>query len=251
MNNELRIPYDLENQIAEAVRFFWDTRNGQITRQNAHGVHDQGNRGAVTGGKQLDGFVDLIYNLLLFNGVPEQCIFVNSDLELPGYFRPNKKWDLLVVDGNELVIAIEFKSQVGPSFGNNFNNRTEEAMGTALDIWTAYREGVFGNHAAPWLGYFMVLEDCRRSSEPVRVRSPHFRVLEEFVDASYKERYEIFCDKLLRERQYSAACFATTYCTDTEIGFNFPQDNLSLNAFIYSMLSAALGHFIRRGGYRD
>lgn len=48
------------------------------------------------------------------------------------YFRPNKKWDLLVVDNNELVIAIEFKSQVGPSFGNNFNNRTEEAMGSAV-----------------------------------------------------------------------------------------------------------------------
>jgi len=26
-----------------------------------------------------------------------------------------------------LVAAIEAKSQVGPSFGNNFNNRTEEA----------------------------------------------------------------------------------------------------------------------------
>ena len=26
-----------------------------------------------------------------------------------------------------LVAALEFKSQVGPSFGNNFNNRTEEA----------------------------------------------------------------------------------------------------------------------------
>lgn len=74
---------------------------------------------------------------------------MDTDLELPGYFRPNKKWDLLVVDKNELVIAIEFKSQVGPSFGNNFNNRTEEAMGTALDIWTAYREGVFGAQQAP------------------------------------------------------------------------------------------------------
>ena len=185
----MRLPNDFDERIGNAIQFFWTTRTGQISRQNASGVHDQGNRGAVTGGKQLDGFVDLIRDVLLLNGVPEECIFTNSDVELPGYYRPNKKWDLLVVDNNELVIAIEFKSQVGPSFGNNFNNRTEEAMGSALDIWTAYREGVFGVQRAPWLGYFLVLEDCMRSNVPVRVRSPHFPVLEEFVDASYKERY--------------------------------------------------------------
>ncbi len=41
-----------------------------------------------------------------------------------------KKWDLLVVEGC-LIAAIEFKSQVG-SFGNNYNNRTEEALGSQL-----------------------------------------------------------------------------------------------------------------------
>lgn len=244
--NSIQLPIDLDKRIENAIRYFWNTRSGQITKQNALGVQDQGNRGAVTGGKQLDGFVDLICDLLIFNGVPEECIFTTSDLELPGYFRPNKKWDLLVVDGDELVIAIEFKSQVGPSFGNNFNNRTEEAMGTALDIWTAYREGVFGDQKAPWLGYFMVLEDCNKSNEPVRVRSPHFDVLEEFIDASYKERYEIFCNKLLLERQYSAACFATTSFSREGITYDFPRENLSFEAFAISMLSAALSHFIRR-----
>ena len=244
--NSIHLPTDLDERIENAIQFFWNTRTGQITRQNSHGVHDQGNRGAVTGGKQLDGFVNLICDLLIVNGVSESCIFTTSDLELPGYFRPNKKWDLLVVDGDELVIAIEFKSQVGPSFGNNFNNRTEEAMGTALDIWTAYREGVFGNQKAPWLGYFMVLEDCRRSNEPVRVRSPHFDVLKEFVDASYKERYEIFCNKLLLERQYSAACFTTTSLSPDGITYSFPQANLAFKTFAISMLSAALSHFLRR-----
>ena len=186
--NAMKIPDDLEDRIASAIQFFWLTRNGQIARQNQGGTHDQGNRGAMTGGKQLDGFVDLIKEILVLNDVPANCIFIDADLELPGYFRPNKKWDLLVVDNNELIIAIEFKSQAGPSFGNNFNNRTEEAMGSALDIWTAYREGVFGSQKAPWLGYFMLLEDCRKSNEPIRVRSPHFPVLHEFADASYKER---------------------------------------------------------------
>lgn len=239
----IRVPRNLDDRIAEAVEFFWATRNGQITRQNQAGTHDQGNRGAVTGGKQLDGFVELIKEVLILNGVPERCIFIDTDLELPGYFRPNKKWDLLVVDNNELIIAIEFKSQVGPSFGNNFNNRTEEAMGSALDIWTAYREGVFGTQRAPWLGYFMVLEDCRKSNEPVRVRSPHFPVLREFIDASYKERYEIFCSKLLLERQYSAACFTTTSITNNGIYYDFPREELSCKEFIVSMLAAAVSHF--------
>lgn len=251
MINSVQFPNNLDERIEDAIRYFWTTRSGQITRQNSHGVRDQGNRGAVTGGKQLDGFVNLIYDLLLYNGVPAECIFINSDLELPGYFRPNKKWDLLVVDRNQLVIAIELKSQVGPSFGNNFNNRTEEAMGTALDIWTAYREGAFGSQNPPWLGYFMVLEDCRKSNEPVRVRSPHFRVFDEFVNASYKERYEIFCDKLLLERQYSSACFITTACFDDRITYDFPQENLSFYAFAASMLSAALAHFFRRRAYID
>ena len=147
----------------------------------------------------MDDFVDLIQDVLLLNDVPKDCIFTRSYVELPGYYRPSKKWDLLVIDKckNELIIAIEFKSQVGPSFGNNFNNRTEEAMGSALDIWTAYREGVFGVQKAPWLGYFLILEDCSKSNEPVRVNSLHFPVLKEFIDASYKERYEIFCSKLL------------------------------------------------------
>ena len=55
---------------------------------------------------------------------------------------------MLVIDRDQLIAALEFKSQVGPSFGNNFNNRTEEAIGTAHDLWTAYREGALGNDAA-------------------------------------------------------------------------------------------------------
>jgi len=62
-------------------------------------------------------------------------------LELPGYYRSEKKWDLIALSGGELVAAMEFKSQVGPSFGNNFNNRCEEAIGSATDFWVAFREG--------------------------------------------------------------------------------------------------------------
>jgi hypothetical protein len=81
------------------------------------------------------------------------------------------------------LAAVEFKSQRGPSFGNNFNNRTEEAMGSALDLWTAYREGAFNKTIRPWLGYVFLLEDCEGSRRPVKVREPHFKVFPEFVKA--------------------------------------------------------------------
>lgn len=117
----------IEIGIAEAVRQFWTTRSVQAKKQQDAGRSDQGARGAVTGGKQMNGFVLLVRDIIKDGGLSENCIHTLSSLELPGYFRPEKKWDLIVVDGGVLVAAIEFKSQIGPSFGNNFNNRSEEA----------------------------------------------------------------------------------------------------------------------------
>jgi hypothetical protein len=228
---------DFDSAVESAVEQFWRIRREQYSRQRSSGKQDHGTRGAVTGGKQLDGFVQIVKDALILNGVPSDSIFTDSALELPGYYRPNKKWDLLVVDSGELLAAVELKSQVGPSFGNNFNNRTEEALGSAADLWTAYREGVFGVRRAPWLGYFMLLEDCPESDMPIRVKSPHFEVLKEFETASYKKRYEIFCGKLLLERQYSGVCFMTTSENDGAATWDCPKPDLSFRVFVKSMLS--------------
>lgn len=88
----------------------------------------------------MDAFIEPLTKLVIDAGIDRSHVFYNESLELPGYFRPTKKWDFLVVVKGQLVAALKAKSQVGPSFGNNFNNRTEEAMGSALDLWTAFRE---------------------------------------------------------------------------------------------------------------
>src|ERR1035438_8820646 len=62
---------------------------------------------------------------------------------------------------------MEFKSQAGKSIGNNVNNRSEEAVGSAKDIWTAFREGRFGESPTPFLGYFFLLEDRDNVKVPV------------------------------------------------------------------------------------
>ncbi|MDG6913513.1 MAG: hypothetical protein JRN35_10605 [Nitrososphaerota archaeon] len=76
----------------------------------------------MTGGKQMMGFCTLITKLLTTNGVKETHVYANERLELPGFYRPTKEWDMVVVSGGMLIAALEFKSQRGPSFGNNFNN---------------------------------------------------------------------------------------------------------------------------------
>jgi len=176
--------------------------------------------------------------LIFYAGIDKQHIHEKKALELPGFFRPTKEWDLLVIKNGQLIVAIEAKSQVGPSFGNNFNNRTEEAMGSALDLWTAFREGAFNAGVQPFLGYFFMLEDCQASNRPVKVREPHFRVFPEFVGASYMKRYELFCRKLILERHYTSATFITsTSESGIEGDYNEPADDLSFTIFAKSLVS--------------
>ena len=198
---------ELPKYTREAVCYYWQTRSRQLEQQRQAGGSDQGLRSAVTGGAQMDGFIELLTKLVSEAGIARENIFYKESLELPGYFRPTTRWDFLVVVNGRLVAALEAKSQVGPSFGNNFNNRTEEAMGSALDLWTAFREQAFGSALRPWIGYLFLLEDCAASTKPVGVKEPHFQVSPEFRDSSYAKRYELFCRRLVLEKHYDSAAF--------------------------------------------
>ncbi len=202
---------DYERKVREAVRSFWGNREQARQKQIASGNVDQGERAGVTAGKNMDGFIELVTDIVRANGLDHADIHrTRRVVTLPGYFRPTKLWDLLVINEGRLIAAIEFKSQVGPSFGNNFNNRVEEAIGTAHDLWTAYREGAFGEQARPFVGWMMLLEDAAKSRSSVRDVSPHFPVFSEFKGASYAERYNILCRKLVQEQLYTAASVITS-----------------------------------------
>ena len=202
---------DYEEKAQRAIKAFWKTRWDATQKQKESGKSDQGERAGVTGGKNMDGFANLVIDLVKANGLPNAQIHQKrAVLTLPGYFRPTKLWDLLVIDKGRLVAALEFKSHVGPSFGNNFNNRTEEAIGTAHDLWTAYREGAFGQQERPFVGWLMVVEDAPASRAPVKESSPHFPVFSEFARASYLQRYDILCQRLIKEQLYSCASVIAT-----------------------------------------
>lgn len=115
---------DLAKAVRGAVRHFWRTRARQARAQGAKsGDRDRGARSAVTGGAHLDGFAALIQELIVDAGVSDTAVHRRTRVELPGYYRAEKKWDLVVVVDGRLFATVEFKAQVGPSFGNNYNNR--------------------------------------------------------------------------------------------------------------------------------
>ncbi len=216
---------------------FWGNREKARQKQIEAGRADQGERAGVTAGKNMDGFLALLIDIVEANGLTNATIHQQrAVLTLPGYFRPTKLWDVLVVQDKRLVAAIELKSQVGPSFGNNFNNRTEEAIGTAHDLWTAYREGAFGKHPRPFVGWMMMVEDAPESRRPVTDRSPHFPVFKEFQGASYLKRYDVLCQRLVQEQLYGAAALLTSPRTAAATGeFQEMSELTSLKTFVTTL----------------
>lgn len=239
---------DYEKRAEEAIKLFWGNRAAAVEKQKLAGKVDQGERAGVTSGKNMDGFFTLIVSLVEKNGLKDAQIHMQRRvLTLPGFFRPTKLWDILVIRKGHLVAALEFKSQVGPSFGNNFNNRTEEAIGTAVDLWTAYREGAFGrDHPRPYVGWLMLLEDCAESQAPVKDQSPHFPVMRDFQSASYSERYNILCRKLTEERLYSAATIIASPRTAADTGeFRELGEITSLRNFVATFAAHIAAEAVR------
>lgn len=236
-------------RVAKAVRYFWKVRTRQHEKQGSMtGRKDAGNRSAVTGGKHLDGFIKLLTELLSEAGLPDAAIHT-AVTTLPGYFRATKNWDLVVVIDGVLLASIEFKAHIGPSFGNNFNNRVEEALGNSADLLTAYREGKFRPSQRPWLGWLMLLEDTPRSTAPVRVDEPHFEVFEEFKQTSYAKRYELFCERLMRERLYDGTCLILSDKTGGLKGkYREPNPEFSFATFATSLSAHAMAYARLRGG---
>jgi len=245
---------NIDVRLREAVQHYWDARVKNKERQIESGRTDAGSRGEVTGGTQMGALEMLVADILCEAGLKRLDVRTRTALELPGYFRATKKWDLIVISENQLVLAMEFKSQAGASIGNNVNNRSEEAVGSAKDIWIAYREGRFGTKVPPpFLGYLFLLEDRESVKAPVANKEPHFKVDPVFRGepfttikgeagcrgVTYAQRYEWLCRRLVLERIYNAACFImATNAKDTVI--SQPAEDLTFARFT----AALKGHVL-------
>ena len=233
---------DYERKAREATMAFWGNRAKALQAKKEAGTTDTGERGAVTAGNTMDGFAALMIDLVEANGLGHADIHRKRHvLTLPGFFRLTKLWDILVIHQGRLVAALEMKSQVGPSFGNNANNRAEEAIGTAHDFWTAYREGAFGKDTVrPFVGWLVMVEDCPKSREPAkRETSRHYPVFPEFRGVSYLGRYDLLCQKLMRESLYTAAC---TLASPREARNTGTFTDMSELTSLRSFITAFAGH---------
>lgn len=213
------------NMISDAVRHFWNVRSG-----------GQG----VLGGKTLDGFINVIREVILNSGLPDVQIHTGKNAsQLPGYFRPHKSWDVVAISRGHLVAAIELKSQVG-SIGNNFNNRTEEVLGSGTDLHTAIEEGAFGGDAEIFTGYLILVEDSVSSRSFPAVNMNYFPVMAGFLadesirgttyfpnasgiyprvrGGSYLERYDLLCKRLVLRNIYTAAALVVANESQAAIG---------------------------------
>lgn len=232
----------LDARVRRAVKYFWEARAGQADRQRSAEAATRGERSAVLAGGHMDDLAQLVSELLVETDLPKDSIHYSRSADIPGFFRATKQWDLLVVYDGALLAAIEFKSQVGPSFGNNINNRAEEALGNSTDLHTAYREGAFSPSPQPWLGYVMLVERAPESTRPVRVKEPHFPAFPEFHDASYIGRYELLCLRIVRERLYDAAAFLTSEReSGMEGAYDEPAAELSMARFTQSLIGHVRG----------
>ncbi len=234
---------DYEQKTREAVKAFWGNREAARQKQIEAGKADQGERAGVTAGKNMDGFLALVLDIIKANGLAHAETHQNrAMLTLPGYFRPTKLWDLLVIHKGEL------KSQVGPSFGNNFNNRTEEAIGTAHDLWMAFREEAFGKQPRPFVGWLMMVEDAPGSRSPVRDSSPHFPVFEEFKGASYLQRYDLLCQRLVREQLYTTAAVIAAERSAVDTGYFTELSSMtSIKTFVFALAGHVAAEAARLG----
>jgi hypothetical protein len=242
--------------LQKAIQSYWNARTKNKEKQVESGRIDAGTRGEVTGGTQMGALEILVADILCEAGLDRLDVRTRTALELPGYYRATKKWDLIVVSHGQLVLAMEFKSQAGKSIGNNINNRAEEAVGSAKDIWTAFREGRFGKSPAPFLGYFFLLEDREGVKRPVVNKEPYFTVDPVFrgdpaiipkskarslchAGVSYSKRYELLCRRLVQERLYTAACFITaTNSIRTRI--SQPAEDLTFQRFVAGLRGHAV-----------
>ena len=224
-------------RLRAAVKTYWTGRSGQSKSQGKRGVKDAGTRGEVTGGQHLNAVLEMLVETARAAGFSNDEIKLNAGIELPGFFRPQKRWDVIVVRRDRLCAAVELKSQVG-SFGNNFNNRSEEAIGNSTDFWTAFREGRMGK-ATPWLGYFFFLEEAAKSTRPVGLKKSIFPPFEIFEGTSYAQRYAILCERLVLEHKYTRT--ALVMSPRGRLG-DYTEPNSQLG--LYGFAKALHGHLV-------
>ncbi len=183
---------DYENKAHSAVKQFWSSWKKLGTKK------------PMVGG--MDGFADLIADIVHANGLTRAHVLQQGrPVSLPGHFSPTQLWDLVVVNQGRLIAVIKLDPVPGELLAKHADNGCKEVLGMAMELKAAYRRRIFGETRLPFVGYFVLLEDAPFSRCVVPGVSPHFPLFPEFRNASYADRYNNLCERLMREGLYTTA----------------------------------------------
>ena len=231
-----------QDRLSKAVAHYWRALEDQ-TRKQKVGM-DHGRRSAVTGGKQMDGFCELVDWVLRENGLGEANVYARSTGESPGFFPPTKEWDMLVVHEGRTVAAVEVTSQRVPPLASDTNTRIEETIGMAADVWTAYGKGAYSPpRKRPWLGWVMLFADRTVAQRPGLKGQPPVEAFPDFSMGSYGRRYEQILHKFTHERLFdSAALLASPGKAGTQGAFVEPAEDLCMKWFLASLAGYVAGY---------
>jgi hypothetical protein len=215
----------------DAVTAYWGAKEKQLGSSKIADAVGAGTAGSVRGGKHFDAIAALIAKFFVDAGYPPESIRLTkkAGIQLPGYYRPQKDWDVVVVHRDTLVAAFELKALGGPSFSNNYNNRIEEALGSAVCVKRAALEDLYPGEK-PWLGYFFIMEDAPGSRKPVKLGKGALPPGSEWHGASYQDRFALFGRRLLAENLYDSVCFIASSAESPDQP-NEPQRELDWQHF--------------------
>lgn len=237
------VSVDLNLRVRRAVASYWATRKRQSAKQGTSGQRDRGARSAVTGGAQMDGFIKLLTELIEESGIKSKHIFHNAMADLPCFFRPSKKWDLVVVTRGKLVAALIARSLSPKSTDADLDRVTDEVLASSMEFWTAFREGGFGISGKPWLGVILHIPDEAMQPGLLRLVPTHYNARNEFGCSSRTDRARILCEKLLRERHYDGALLMSSVrFSNGSLDFSEPDSDLGIVVFARSLQAVASVH---------
>jgi hypothetical protein len=239
---------DYNPAVSLALAEYWTGRDEQAAKQIASGNIDAGTRGAVTGGGHLDSISSLIRRVArsaVPTGVTVHSVKDENGLKvkgattetyIPGYFRASKSWDIVYKREGIPVALIELKS-IASSFGNNMNNRSEEAIGSAVDLKAAKEKGLLPESF--WNGYVFVMADTPESRSRVAVQGAASLHTDPVFDgASYLDRATILCRRLVEQQLYNAAWMVAT-TRPPYFGWSEPEPHLTgFDEFASKLLTA-------------
>jgi restriction endonuclease XhoI-like protein len=180
-------------RVDHALRMWLDVRRTQTEASIASGRAQEGRRSAVTGGRHMDAVHQLVVDEIRATGATGLHIHKNRGATLPGFYRATKSWDLVLVQGEVPVLAIEYKSMLG-SEGKNLNNRADEIFGVAEDTRQAELKGLLPPKMRR--AYIFVMSDNPETSRPIGVSRTLGMADPIFDGASYVKRMAIMLRRM-------------------------------------------------------